>query len=158
MEWMSDLHVFLVKYFLLGGTISSFLALLEIQIEGKDGWAKNLSTWRLHPKWFNYFPGANKPLTGYHTFLWLFILTLAHTPLLFSAWSLANEFLIISFVLFVLRLGDFLWFVFNPHYGLKKFNKEAIPWHTSWFILLPSQYWISFVFIALFLYLGIALR
>lgn len=41
------------------------LAKLEIQIEGKHGWAENLPTWRIKNKWTKIFWG-NQAYTGYH--------------------------------------------------------------------------------------------
>ena len=38
---------------------------------------------------------------------------------------------------------DFLWFAFNPAFGLRKFRKEHIWWHAgSWWIFMPKLYWL----------------
>ena len=38
---------------------------------------------------------------------------------------------------------DFLWFILNPYYGLRKFTEKDIPWHSHrWFIFMPADYWI----------------
>lgn len=142
----------LILYFFLGTMTATVFALLEIQIEGKNGWAGQLPTWKFYKPWFRFIPGGNKPLTGYHTYLWLFIFIYPHVCFLFLPWSLGVEIFLLSFVFFVLRLEDFLWHVFNPHFGLKKFKKEFVTWHTQWLWGLPIQYYSS---IALWLVLFI---
>ena len=46
----------------------------EIQIEGKDGWARELPCWRLNV-FFRKLLGG-KALTGYHTWMMLLFLTI----------------------------------------------------------------------------------
>lgn len=142
-------------YFFLFTAIALVFALLEIQIEGKDGWAKKLPTWRFYQSWFQYLPGANKPLTGYHFYLWIFIFLFLHTPYLFVPFSIKTELLLLSGYLYILRLEDFLWFVLNPHYGLKKFKKGSVPWHTDWWGPLPAQYYYSIVAWVLLLFFAL---
>jgi hypothetical protein len=36
---------------------------------------------------------------------------------------------------------DFLWFVMNPAFGVRKFRPAFIPWHKRWFLGLPVDYW-----------------
>jgi hypothetical protein len=118
--------------------IAAFLACLEIQIEGPIGWAESL------PCWFRKRNGlivkimGGRALTSYHFFLVLFILAIAHFPLVFLPWSWRLEFLIIGFILAILMIEDFLWFVFNPAYGTKKFRPGMIPWHKHWFGPVPD--------------------
>jgi hypothetical protein len=135
-------------FFLLLILTSIVFALFEIQIEGKDGWANNIPTWKINTKPNNFKPiriilDPNKPITGYHLYLWLFIILLVHLPLTFYNWGLKNEIFIISFLLYLSTVEDFLWFVLNPFYGIKKFKKEYVPWHTYWFLKIPAGYWIA---------------
>jgi hypothetical protein len=145
-------------YFLLALLSATLLALLEIQIEGRYGWAEKLPTWKFYKDWFKYFPGGNKPITGYHLWLWLFVFTLLHFAFLFSGWNLGKELITISFIIFLLRLEDFLWFVFNPHFGIKKFKRKFIPWHSSWVGPIPTQYLISMITWAITFYFGFKLE
>jgi hypothetical protein len=40
-------------------------------------------------------------------------------------------------------LEDFLWFVLNPAFGLRRFRRDAIWWHAeSWWGFMPRDYWI----------------
>jgi hypothetical protein len=48
-----------------------------------------------------------------------------------------------SFYFYFWVAEDFLWFAFNPVFGLRKFRKEHIWWHAgSWWIFMPKLYWI----------------
>lgn len=147
----------IVLYFLFAILLSLILALLEIQIEGKDGWAQRLPTWRYYRPWFKYLPGGNKPLTGYHSYLWSLLFIYSHLAFLFTIWSIGKELIILSFLIFVLRLEDFLWFVLNPNYGISKFKRGFISWHKQWLGLLPTQYYISFILWGVLFWLGLKL-
>ena len=39
-------------------------------------------------------------------------------------------------------LGFLLWFLFNPHYGWKRFTRENVWWHKRWALGLPVDYWV----------------
>lgn len=119
-----------------------FWAIYEIQIEGKNGWAANLPTWKTN-NWFNKVFGWPY-LDGYH--LWLFILSLfifyfpyfLNVPVNFN-----NELMIlINYQIFII-LEDFFWFIFNPNWGIKKFLINEIPWQKMKILGLPKNYWIG---------------
>lgn len=124
---------------------------VEIQIEGTAGWAKNLPTWRIEHHWvLKYFWGG-RPLTGYHFWVITFVCILFHIPIFFAeSWSWILEARVLGGIVLFWAIEDFLWFVFNPGYGLKKFKKELIPWHPRWILGAPIDYWI-FVPIGIFL-------
>lgn len=147
----------IIAFFLLAIACSIIFALLEIQIEGEDGWASKLPTWKFYRPWFKYIPGGNKPLTGYHFYLWIFLFLYPHLVFLFTPWSLKVELILISFVILVLRLEDFLWFVFNPKYGLKAIKPGKIKWKNQWWGPLPSEYWTWLLLWALVFIIGIKL-
>lgn len=130
--------------------IASFLlAKVEINTEGAHGYAKNLPvTWRASNKWVKNFLGG----TSYHLYMWGFMLSLVHLPFVVGlSWTAGREMLVISFLLFVTVLEDFLWFVLNPAvdektgeclYGIKNFKPEKIPWFEDrWFLFCPAWYW-----------------
>lgn len=120
--------------------ISFILAKLEIQIEGKDGWAKNLPTWR-KKNWITKILYSETPITGYHFWLLLMIFLFFHLPFFAGIpWSLKSELEVLASLIFFWIIEDFLWFVLNPHYGIKKFNPQNIPWHSSWWGPLPDHY------------------
>ena len=66
--------------------LAVILALWEIQIEGKDGWAANLPCWRLEKGWVVRLTGGT-PITGYHVYMIVFMLAIIHLPLFFVNWS-----------------------------------------------------------------------
>ena len=126
-------------------------ALLEIQIEGRHGWAANLPTWRFQNRWTSRLFGA-RAITGYHVYMHIFVLLLAHLPaaVLPDAWSWSLELRILAFLMFFWILEDFLWFVFNPDWGIRRFRPEFVSWHApNWWGPMPRDYW-------LFLPLGVA--
>lgn len=133
--------------------ISYCIAQLEIQIEGGDGWAKNLPTWRIRNKLTKILLG-NSPLTGYHLWLLIVLLCFLHFPLVVLAqWKLYLELRILSLFFFIIVFEDLFWFICNPNYGINKFDKKYIPWHHIWFAKLPFIYYeCSIVGIILFIF------
>ncbi len=121
---------------------ATILALFEIQIEGPHGWAEKLPTWILKNP-FNKV--ANWPhLTGYHIYMWLFILTISQSPFVFGLpFSLKQELIMIQTWFFILALEDFMWFVLNPAWGVKKFFNSHVPWHQGKILFFPKNYWVS---------------
>lgn len=113
----------------------------EINIEGKDGWASNLPTCKIHNSITRLLFGQ-QPLTGYHLWLLFFILGLVHFPLLLGIpWSLSHELKLLALLCFFWVVEDFLWFVLNPYFGLKKFNRIHVHWHRDWLWLFPKVYY-----------------
>lgn len=123
---------------------AAVFALLEIEIEGGEGWASDLPTWRLENRWTHLFLGS-RALTGYHLYAHLFVLLLLHLPYLIGllppSWS--AELRILSFLVLFWIAEDFLWFVLNPRYGLSRFTRKDAWWHApSWWGFMPREYWI----------------
>jgi len=132
-------------YFIYLFILALLLALLEVQIEGKYGWAKNLPTWRPHThKWYARLYGkimSGKELTGYHAAMFSFVLMLMHFPFVVGvAWSWQGELWVLSVFFLFDILWDFLWFIVNPHYGLNKFESSYIAWHKKWIGPMPMDY------------------
>jgi len=126
--------------------LASLLAILEIQIEGAQGWAMNLPAWRpSRDKWYvkayeKFMSG--REFTGYHLIMFTFVLFIFHLPYVFGlSFSLEHWLKTISFFLIFTILWDFLWFVFNPHYPLKRFTGQHIWWHKKWLGGLPADYY-----------------
>lgn len=133
----------LVFFFIALLVIACLIAFLEIQIEGPHGWAAELPTWRIQTATTNKIIGG-RPLTGYHLFLILTVLAFIHLPLFFVDWSWEIEAQLFGFFIVLMTVEDFLWFVFNPAWGINNFKKsERLWWHPHWVLGLPSFYWIS---------------
>lgn len=123
--------------------VSAFLwAKLEIHIEGKRGWASDLPTWRVENHFLLELVYGGRPLTGYHVWCLVFIFFAFHMPFFWTGtWSVRQELNVIGGYCLFWVMEDFLWFVLNPHYGLRKFNKDHIWWHRRWVALFPIDYW-----------------
>lgn len=123
-------------YFFL---IALTLALLEIQIEGKHGWAEKLPTWRWQSPLVLRIVG--KPITGYHVCLVTFLLLFFHLPFLYVEWSIAREMELLSFFFLLTVFWDFLWFLCNPHFGWKRFRAGQVWWFPKWWGPFPVGYY-----------------
>lgn len=140
-------------FFLMLGCAALLFALLEVQIEGPHGWAVSLPTWRIENRWTRIFY-SSKPLTGYHLYVQLFTLAVVHLPFALATvpFSWRMEARVLSFLVFFWVLEDFLWFLLNPAFGLKRFRAEHIWWHApTWWWIMPRDYWI-FVPVGILLY------
>jgi hypothetical protein len=130
-EWIVGFNLF---------AVCLALALFEVQIEGPHGWAEKLPTWRIDKPWIRKLTNG-KPITGYHVYLNIVILAFIHYPLVWSEWSWAAELRVLSQYMIIAVYWDFLWFVANPHFGLRRFKRENIWWHHKWtFKFMPNDY------------------
>jgi len=121
--------------------LAALFAQVEIQIEGPHGWATDLPTWRLTsvPSLQLLFGG--REITGYHVFVFTFMLAVFHLPLAFSGdFSLRIEARILGSLMLFWILEDVLWFVMNPAYGLARLTPQAAPWHPHWALGVPVDY------------------
>jgi hypothetical protein len=143
----------IIGYLVFMVFMALILALWEIQIEGKDGWAANSPGWRIEKGWLVRITGG-RPITGYHFYMIIFMISLVHLPLFFVTWGWRLECLLIGFYLGMVLVEDFLWFVLNPYYGIKSFRKGKIWWHKTWWGPVPSLYWILLVIVIVLVYFG----
>jgi len=141
-------HFIIINIYLF--VLAVVLAILEIQIEGPHGWAKNLPTWRPNTK--NKFIGfyvklmSGREPTGYHMTIFTFVLLILHMPYVFGeVFNIENWLMTISTFFMFIVLWDFLWFVMNPYHPLKNFSKEHIWWHKKWWGRAPSDYYMSVI-------------
>ena len=120
-------------------------ALVEIEIEGADGWAIKLPTWYRRSPGYARLYGlfmSGKPLTGYHAIMFFIPFCAFHIGLAFGqSWSLALEARIVSAYFVWNVTWDFLWFVLNPAFGWRSFRKGKIWWHNrQWIGRMPIDY------------------
>lgn len=131
------------------------LAFLEVQIEGPNGWAKNLPTWKpLDKKWYARMYKrmmSGKDLTGYHIGMFGLVLIVLHGFYFWRiTWTWEAELQVIGMFFLVAVLWDYLWFVLNPHYGWKKFKPVHIAWHKSWLGPWPLDYYFGLLLFIVF--------
>jgi hypothetical protein len=140
-------------FFLFVFACAFSFAKLEINIEGVNGWASKLPTWR---KTINLPILRNHEMTGYHFWQFVCFLPLViHLPFLFLPWSFAVEAKILAFYLLMTSLEDFLWFVLNPAYGIKTYTPNGAKWHKKWILFLPVEIWITSICGAVLYYLSV---
>ena len=120
--------------------IAIILAYFEVQIEGQNGWASALPTWKTTDPRLTWIFGG-RPVTGYHLALNLLLLSFFHWPILFNKWTFINEAKVISNFALLAVIWDFLWFVINPYFGLQNYNSENIWWFSNWFLGFPIDYY-----------------
>lgn len=133
-----------------------FVAFVEIQAEGKFGWGKKFPCWRPDPnsltaKRYEKLMGG-KELTGYHIAMFSLFFFILHLPFFAGIfWTLVKELETVSAFFMAAAFWDFLWFVWNPEYGLKKFKPEFAGWHKHWILkLFPRDYPIGIAISAAF--------
>jgi len=123
--------------------LAFFFAKVEIHIEGRNGWAANLPTWRIEKHWLLDVFWGGRPMTGYHAWLFPFLFLVAHWGFFITGvWSVRLEVRALASGATFLMLEDFLWFVCNPHFGFRSFRKGRVPWHPRWFCGMPVEHWI----------------
>lgn len=121
--------------------LSFFFAKVEIQIEGDGGWAANLPTWRIEQHWLLDLFWGGRPMTGYHAWAFSFMALAFHLPVFLQGrWTLQLEARILGSLMLFWICEDFLWFVINPAFGIRKFRPEHIPWHKHWCCRVPVDY------------------
>ena len=122
------------------------IACVEIEAEGKRGWAEKMPTWYRTTGFWAVLYGkllGGKPLTGYHLFMFFFPVLLFHAHFFVGVpWSGERELLAWAMYFAWCPLWDYFWFVLNPHYA-GRFRKENVWWHarSAWvFGLFPVDY------------------
>ena len=122
------------------------LGCIEIEIEGGHGWAERLPTWYLRRgklgRAYAVVMGQ-RPLTGYHVFAFTIPLVILHLPFGFGldwSWSAELSQLGIFFALAV--IWDYIWFVNNPAYTVRRFRRENVWWfQVPWIWRFPLDYY-----------------
>lgn len=134
--------------------LAYFFAQAEIHIEGDAGWAANLPTWRVEEHWLLDIFFGGRAMTGYHAWVFPFIALFFHFPLFFMAqWSWQLEARVVASIMLFWIVEDFLWFIINPAFGWKRFDRKCVSWHKNWVCGAPVEYWIfSVISVLLFWY------
>ncbi|TAL51318.1 hypothetical protein EPN81_00170 [Patescibacteria group bacterium] len=115
------------------------LAAIEVEAEGKNGWAEKMPTWYrtrgIGGRLYGLLMGG-KPLTGYHLFMFFLPLVAVHVGFFQGVrWTISSELIVLARYFALTVLWDYLWFILNPHYGFSKFRRENVWWH-------QKSYWV----------------
>ena len=129
--------------------MATVLALLEIQIEGANGWARNLPTWRPHAaKWYAKLymkMMSGKEMTGYHLCMFGFVFLIFNLPFFFGfPFNIENVIKLLALFFIFIAMWDFLWFVLNLHYPLKSFAVNNVN-HKQFLLGMPVDYYFSII-------------
>lgn len=136
----------LITKVLFWSLFAVIIACVEIEAEGKHGWAEKMPTWyRTTGFWAGLYGRlmGGKPLTGYHAFMFFFPALLFHAHFFMGVtWSGTEELKAWAFYFAWCPLWDYDWFVLNPSYK-GKFKKDHVWWHAQspWILgLFPADY------------------
>ena len=107
-------------------------SMLEIEIEGNAGWAKNLPT----------VASGIGPLTMYHLLMNIIVILTISYSLYSKTYS---NWIVLYFIIAWFLIEDFMWFCLSPFYTLKKYSQENIAWHGKqpWILNSPLHNWIG---------------
>ena len=131
----------LLVLFLWVVLLAALFAQLEIQIEGDEGWAASLPTWRINGPPIARFLFGGREITGYHIFAFGFMFAAFHLPIALTARaSLRLEARILGSLMLFWIVEDVLWFAMNPAYGLGCLTPRHAPWHPHWVMGVPVDY------------------
>nr|WP_221195604.1 hypothetical protein [Luteibacter sp. Sphag1AF] len=129
--------------FLATVLLAWMFANVEIQIEGPNGWATGLPTWRIEHHWLLDLLWGGRPMTGYHAWVFPFIAVLFHFPMIVEGhWRWRAQIRALACLMVFWVTEDFLWFVLNPAFGLSRFDPSHVPWHKHWCGVAPTDYWV----------------
>jgi hypothetical protein len=122
------------------------LAGIEIEIEGGYGWAERLPTWYLRrgSLWRLYAVAmGHRPLTGYHVFAFTIPLLILHLPFVSGVdWTLSGELATLAIYFVLAVIWDYLWFVLNPAYTVRRFKRGSVWWFSvPWIWRFPLDYY-----------------
>jgi hypothetical protein len=142
----------MINIFIFIFLLAFFWGAMEANSEGAYGWAENFPTTR-YSNWFIQLC-IGKEITAYHINMLIITLIIFHIYFLTNYWCIGKELICLGLMSFYLVLEDFLFFVINRHFGIKKFHKVFIAWHKRWFLWLPSSYWVGLIISSVLIYLG----
>ena len=129
-------------------------ALTMVNAEGLVGWGGVSPAWKLDTRrWYSFLfwpfaqgrPVNFLPVSAIMTFTVSFLLPVIWNINKNIPFTLINFGELVSYFIIFAILEDFIWFLINPYYGLRKFNKQIVTWHPRWLGFLPTDYWIALV-------------
>jgi hypothetical protein len=88
---------------------------------------------------------GGRPLTGYHVYAFTIPLLILHLPFVMGVdWTLAGELRAIATYFALAVVWDYLWFVLNPAYTVRRFRKGSVWWfEVPWIWRFPLDYYVG---------------
>jgi hypothetical protein len=88
---------------------------------------------------------GQRPLTGYHVFAFAIPLVIVHLPFGFGLdWSLSAELSQLAIYFALAVIWDYIWFVMNPAYTVRRFRRENVWWfQVPWIWRFPLDYYVG---------------
>lgn len=122
-------------------------AWIEIEIEGPNGWAKQLPTPQkvlAHLSLYHVYMVVLAALVIGGVLYYREKMTESSEKIWIRGLKILGEFIFLLILFFLAQ--DFLWFVMNPSYTVLRYSKAFVPWHSHWILGVP-----------LFNYIGLAM-
>jgi hypothetical protein len=121
---------------------------VEVEIEGGYGWAERMPTWFLKRGRLGALYGmvmGHRPLTGYHVYVFIMPLIILNLPFGYGVpWSLAGELMVFATFFALAVVWDYTWFVLNPAYTVRRFQKGNVWWFEQpWIWRFPLDYYMG---------------
>ncbi len=98
------------------------MAFWEAYIEGKYPWAGAQVGW-------NVKLTDRVTVTAYHFWIYVMLAFFLSLPLVVNGWSIELFGVILSAFAIGFIIEDFVWFLVNPFYSLRKFNEKDVYWY-----------------------------
>lgn len=122
------MQIYVESFFLC--ILATVFCCVEIESEGRYGWADKMPTWYRAGHWYNK-PFGNRPITGYHVFMFTLPVLIFHAHFAMGMpWSWEAESTVWSRYFIFCVVWDYYWFILNPFYE-GKFKKTEIWWHAQ---------------------------
>jgi hypothetical protein len=88
---------------------------------------------------------GQRPLTGYHVFAFTIPLVIVHLPFGFGLdWSLSAELSQLAIYFALAVIWDYIWFVMNPAYTVRRFRQGNVWWfQVPWIWRFPLDYYLG---------------
>ena len=88
---------------------------------------------------------GRRPLTGYHVYAFTIPLLVLHLPFVAGVdWTLAGELRTIATYFALAVVWDYLWFVLNPAYTVRRFERGNVWWfEVPWIWRFPLDYYVG---------------
>ena len=88
---------------------------------------------------------GHRPLTGYHVYVFIMPVVVLNLPFVYGVdWSLAGELRVFATYFALAVVWDYIWFVLNPAYTVRRFERGNVWWFEQpWIWRFPLDYYLG---------------